>query len=118
MCDHPEWWFLLTCDGFGSHVNVPEALEIFCANRILLVKEEGDSSQVNQSYDQSVAKQDKIEGRQFLDMVRTFISSVLDQYILVATVCQALNKIRKTTAWESSFKKVNLHPHFRLPFSD
>eukprot|EP00957_Ditylum_brightwellii_P130178 9929489-Ditylum_brightwellii.AAC.1 len=24
---YPQWWFVLTCDGFGSHVNIPEALQ-------------------------------------------------------------------------------------------
>ena len=36
--DHPKWWFLLTHDGFGSHVNVTETLEGFCGANILLVK--------------------------------------------------------------------------------
>ena len=27
--DHPDWWILLTYDGFKSHVNVTEALEFF-----------------------------------------------------------------------------------------
>jgi hypothetical protein len=28
--DYPEWWVVLTLDGFSSHFNVPEALEVFC----------------------------------------------------------------------------------------
>ena len=116
--DYPQWWFMLTCDGFGSHVNVPEALQVFTDHKIMLAKEEGDSSHVSQSYDQSVAKCDKLETRCLLDMVRTYVSSVIDQYVLVVTLCQALNKVCKTDAWEASFKKVNLHPHYRVSFEE
>ena len=47
---------LLTLDGFGSHVNVNEAQKIFADNKILIAKE-GDSSHVNQPYDQIIAKE-------------------------------------------------------------
>eukprot|EP00957_Ditylum_brightwellii_P161982 12333322-Ditylum_brightwellii.AAC.1 len=49
VCDHTDWWFALTFDGFKAH-------------------EEIDSSHVNQSYDQQVAKCDKLETRNLLDM--------------------------------------------------
>eukprot|EP00957_Ditylum_brightwellii_P059930 4550216-Ditylum_brightwellii.AAC.1 len=38
--DYLQWWFLLTCDEFGSHVNVSEALQVFTDHKIMLVKEE------------------------------------------------------------------------------
>ena len=53
---HPQCWMLLTLDGFGSHVNVNEAQKIFADNKILIAKE-GDSSHVNQPYDQIIAKE-------------------------------------------------------------
>jgi len=56
--DHPDWWMTLTCDGFSSHA-VDKANEIFSKHKIKIVKEEGDTSQVNQSHDQKVAKKDK-----------------------------------------------------------
>ena len=31
---HPDWWNLLTYDGFKSHVNVTEALETFYHNKV------------------------------------------------------------------------------------
>eukprot|EP00957_Ditylum_brightwellii_P070230 5335236-Ditylum_brightwellii.AAC.1 len=34
--DYPQWWFVLTCDRFGSHVNVPEALQVFTDHKIML----------------------------------------------------------------------------------
>lgn len=58
--DHPEWKVCLTLDGFSSHLLVPaEALPSFTNALIEVIKEEGDTSQVNQAYDQSVAKEDK-----------------------------------------------------------
>jgi hypothetical protein len=56
--DHPNWKVCLTLDGFSSHL-VPEALPVFTDAKIEVVKEEGDTSAVNQPYDQSVAKMDK-----------------------------------------------------------
>ena len=55
--EHPDWWVILSLDGFGSHVNVNAAHEIFHNHRIMVIKEEGDTSHVNQAYDQFVAKQ-------------------------------------------------------------
>ena len=55
--DHPDWWLVLSMDGFGSHVNVNTAHEVFFQHKIFVIKEEGDTSHVNQAYDQFVAKQ-------------------------------------------------------------
>eukprot|EP00957_Ditylum_brightwellii_P057176 4332203-Ditylum_brightwellii.AAC.1 len=38
--DYPQWWFVLTCDGSGSHTNVPEALQVVTDHNIMLIKEE------------------------------------------------------------------------------
>ena len=40
--EHQYWWVLLSLDGFGSHINVQRAYEIFYAHKILLMKEEAD----------------------------------------------------------------------------
>ncbi len=56
--DHPNWKVCLTLDGFSSHL-VPKALPVFTDAKIEVVKEEGDTSAVNQPYDQPVAKMDK-----------------------------------------------------------
>ena len=57
--EHPNWWCMFSLDGFGLHVNVNEAHKIFEAYKIMVVEEEGDTSQVNQAYDQLTAKEDK-----------------------------------------------------------
>ena len=103
-------------DGFASHLNVREALEIFDQFKILLLKEEGDSSHVNQSYDQLVAKQDKLLTKTYLGMLRTHLKGNIDQYLLVAALCHVLKKVSESDAWKTSFIKVNLHLHHRLPF--
>jgi hypothetical protein len=48
----PEWWCLKIIDGFGPHTSSEKAMQIYAEHKILLLKEEGDSSHVNQSYDQ------------------------------------------------------------------
>ena len=61
--DHPSWLLVFILDGFVCHFASPKALSIFYKHNILLVKEEGDTSHVNQIYDQEVAKHDKAECR-------------------------------------------------------
>jgi hypothetical protein len=56
--DHPDWIVVLSLDGFGSHLQ-PEALQVFAKAKIQVIKEEGDSSHVNQADNQFVAKSDK-----------------------------------------------------------
>ena len=58
ICDHPDWWVVLFLDGFSSHLDA-ESLLVFTDHKILVIKEEGDTPQVSQSYDQKVAKEDK-----------------------------------------------------------
>ena len=109
ICDHPNWWVVVSLDGFGSHVNVHKAQEAFFTRKILILKEEGDTSHLNQAYDQSVAKNDKAGMRANLDMLRPHIGTQLDQWYLITIAIDALKRV-KATAWIESFTKVNLHP--------
>jgi hypothetical protein len=115
ICDHPNWWVVVSLDGFGSHINVHEAQEAFYKRKILILKEEGDTSHLNQAYDQSVAKNDKAGMRANLDMLRPHIGTQLDQWYLITIAIDALKRV-KATAWIESFTKVNLHPRSRMPF--
>ena len=81
--DHPDWWMTLTCDGFGSHT-LDKAIELFAKYKIQIVKEEGDTSQVNQSYDQDVAKKDKCYMRANLELIRHKLGKKVDQWSLIA----------------------------------
>lgn len=95
---------------------MPAGLEPFTNALIEVVKEEGDTSQVNQAYDQSVAKEDKKVIGRALDLVRsTRKLAVFKQETLVAVCIHALGNINPTS-WVSSFRKVNQHPHHRIDF--
>jgi hypothetical protein len=53
---HPQWWMLEIFDGFGAHLLSLTAMQQRLDNKILSLKEEGDSSHVNQACDEFVAK--------------------------------------------------------------
>jgi hypothetical protein len=67
--DHPDWMVCMTLNRFGSHL-VSEALQPFTDAKIEVVKEEGDTLQMNQAYNQLVAKEDKKLIRDMLDTCR------------------------------------------------
>jgi hypothetical protein len=115
--DHPDWWVLLSLDGFGSHVNVIDSHEIFSAHKILVIKEEGDTSHVNQAYDQQVAKDDKTLMRAAINAVAPKLGINMNQWYLITCAIYAQNRIKKES-WIDSFKKVNMHPQTRVPFND
>ena len=117
ICEHPDWWVYLSLDGYGSHVNVTKALEIFAEHQILIVKEEGDTSHVNQAYDQFVAKEDKRHMHMQLNTVRRPLGHAMDQWILISIAINAQNLVEKET-WIASFKRVNMHPKYRVPFDE
>ena len=109
----PDLWVAMTMDGFGSHLE-PEALEIFANHRILLVKEEGDSSHVCQQYDQFVAKEDKRHLRSLMQGYR-LNAPMVSQFELIFIANSAMNKVRAAD-WQRSFERVNLRPSTRVPF--
>ena len=112
--DHPDWPVVLTMDGFGAHVRVGEALEEFKLNNVWAVKEEADTSHVNQSYDNQVALNDKRDQKRILSRVRSSLKKVMHQYHLIAAMAAAI-KNQDGGVWNTSFKAVNLHPHHRVP---
>ena len=94
-------------------------MAIFLKYKIMLVKEEGDSSHVCQLYDQDPAKKDKAELRFWLDKLRNVASltrGCIDQWALLAIGLQAV-RAGDANMWIESAKKVNLHPDYRRPFS-
>ena len=103
-------------DGYSSHL-LPRPLEILAQNKIEVVKEEGDSSQTNQAYDQIVAKKDKQKSTELLDVVRSMRKKVVNQWDLILICIHAFRKVGPE-AWITSFKRVNLHPDHRLPFDE
>ena len=108
ICDHPDWWCVLSIEGFTGHLNVVEALNTFAENKIIVIMEEGNMSAMNQPYDQAVAKSDKPALHEYLDVVSYTLRNIT--YLDLIAICvKALAKV-KPESWTSSFKKVNLHP--------
>jgi hypothetical protein len=64
--NHLDWWIVLSLDRFRSHL-VGKLLKEFAKHKILVIKEEGDTSHVSQAYNQLVAKSDKKFTRALLD---------------------------------------------------
>ena len=105
----PNQRFLPSLDGFGAHLD-PETLEVFAKYKILIVKEEGDTSQMCQAYDQNVAKTDKRFTREMLDRFKFNVSNNVDQWELILVANAAFNETAKTNSWRTSFIKVNMCP--------
>jgi len=117
ICDHPDKWIVFSLDGFGSHL-CPESLLVFNEYKILVIKEEGDTSQVSQAYDQLVAKLDKKYAREMLEVTKMHLKKQTCQWQLIIIVNEALNEVAKTEAWKKSFIRVNMCPSEHQPFTD
>jgi hypothetical protein len=68
----------------ASHVNVHKAQEAFFKQKIMIMKEEGDTSHLNQANDQSVAKNDMAGMQMNLDLIRPHVGVCLDQWYLIS----------------------------------
>ena len=71
--ENPQWWYIEIIDGFGAHHNNLQVMKLRDDGKCISVKEEGDSSHVNQAYDRFVAKCDKKYSSQ-LSQLLTFCS--------------------------------------------
>ena len=66
---NPSWICVEILDEFGAHFSSPDSMQKKLDAGIIAVKEEGDSSQVNQGYDKYVAKKDKKVMRETLGLL-------------------------------------------------
>ena len=120
ICENPNWWVCKIIDGFGPHVSSEAAMQIYYDHKIILLKEEGDSSHVNQAYDQEVAKSDKRSMRDALGFLRSsnkLSKSTIDGWQLIHVGLACCRELLPEV-WVYSFKKVNLHPHHRVNFDE
>ena len=122
IVDHPDWWVVMTFDGFKCHVNNPVALRVWWEHRIMLIKEEGDNSHVAQPFDRHPAKSDKSSMRRALTLLRSsaaraVLMGVVDQFKLVHVGLAAVRQLTRES-WVASFVACNLHPHHRKPFAE
>ena len=67
--DHPYCWVSLSLYGFVSYVNMDASNENFNKINICILKEEADTSQTFQAYDQLQAKKDKSRMHTLVDLV-------------------------------------------------
>ena len=113
--EHQHCWVILSIDLYGSHVNLQRDHKILSAHKILVMKEEADTSYVNQAYDHIVGKADKIYMWSALQSVSPTFGRSMNQWILIAIAIDDQNRIKKE-AWIDSFKKVNMQSHTRVSF--
>ena len=119
--DNPDWYVLEIADGFGAHLNNYDALKMRLDANIICAKEEGDSSSVNQAYDNFVAKSDKHEHRLTLGMPckRQGANNIFNQWQMVHCGLSASRAMAANPdMWVGFFKAVNLHPKFQMSFND
>jgi hypothetical protein len=107
-------------DGFGSHVNCYEANLFRSEHKIISLKEEGDSSHINQAYDRLTARSDKDVVRKslvWLQRDKLENAAHLDQWDLIHA---GLATVRRTcddpTIWQKSFASTNTQPSCREDF--
>jgi hypothetical protein len=99
---NPQWWVLEVFDGFGPHVSSYKAMKQQYDNKILSLKEEGDTSHVNQAYDKFVALLDKTLKRMGLALLRNSVYKVIDQWALLH-VCFFIVRGTQPDTWTNSF---------------
>ena len=79
---NPQWKCAELLDGFGAHFRNAEAMQMKADAGIICVKEEADSSHINQGYDKFVSKTDKKVMREAIDQIRrtsSICNGVIDQ---------------------------------------
>lgn len=120
IAENKDWVMLELMDGFKSHENVLAAHQMRIDHKIMSLKEESNTSHVNQGYDQLTAKTDKKNAAASLFEQRKIVKSTtgksqLDQYDLVQCGMRIVRQLEAET-WQLSFRRVNLEPSTRLPF--
>lgn len=122
VVDNPQWWVLELLDGFGAHTASHKASLIRYENKVLSLKEDADSSSINQAYDKEVAKSDKRIQRQslaHLQNLKQFNANIVDQWSIMLTGLAAVRHCNKNpNIWINSFIATNTHPTKQIPFAD
>lgn len=118
--DHPTWWVMCTADGFHAHKMTVQAQVALLEHRIILVIEEGDTSQVVQPFDRTVAKDGKAEMRGMMAAALrcNVFGESASQWDLILIALHALRAMEGLDAWKKSFQMTNLHPMHRVPFPE
>ena len=118
IVDNLDWWFIEITDGFGAHHNSLSAMEMRANGKCISLKEEGESSHVNQAYDKFVSKGDKKSAGDSLNFLRGAwyrIGHGMDQWSLIHVVLQCVKDTSSNT-WINSFQACNLDNRTRVDF--
>jgi hypothetical protein len=120
--ENPQWYVYKLLDGFKLHKNVLKAHELCSDALIISLKEESNSSHVNQSYNQLVAKNNKKNAAKSLydqRKAKKFATGKtnITQYNLIHTAMRIV-RATKPESWVASFSRVNLHPWTRQEFPE
>ena len=90
--------------------------------KILIIKEEGDSSSYNQAFDKHVAKSNKHHMQCSLTLLRSMKkrnSNLVDQWDLIhCGLASIWYSDGNPGVWISSFVSVNLHPMRQITFAE
>ena len=81
-----------------------------------MIKEEDDTSQESQAYNQLVANRDKKFTRALLDGYQFHTKGVINQFQLILIINSALNGT-DAMSWLKSFVRVNMCPSNHVPFT-
>jgi hypothetical protein len=101
------------------------AMEVICRTmpwkclllkQILVMKEEGDTSQVSQAHNQMVAKSDTRFTGSLLDGYRFHTKGAINQIELRLIINAAINS-SDANSWQTSFINVNMCPSKHVPFT-
>ena len=122
ICHNTDWWVLDFMDGFGVHLISEETNTICFKNKILSLKDKGDSLSINQAYDKYVFKEDKpiqCNNFTFIRESRKWNSNINGRWCLLHC---GLSAVRHTTMhpqlWVNSLIAVNLKPTERIKFEE
>ena len=91
-----NWWVLKIVDVFGPHTSSLKSMETYAKYKVLMIKEEGDTSHVCQRYDQYSSKKDNASFREDNYFLRSRIPatrSVLNSWCMVNVGLQAVKKL-------------------------
>jgi hypothetical protein len=119
MADNPQWWMLEVFNGFGLHTSSLKAMQYRADNKIIAVKEEGDSSHCNQAYDKFAAKSDKAAKIESVSMLHGTMVDInragVDQWGLIHVGLFVVRELKEETG-TNSFRACNMDPHSQLSF--
>jgi hypothetical protein len=93
-----------------------KSLEEFAKHKILVIKEEDDTLQVSDTYDQLAAKSDKKYTQALLDGYCFHTKGVINQFQLILIINSALNGT-DSMLWLKSFVRVNMCPSKHVTFT-